>query len=1219
MQANNAVHRLILALLVWPGVLYANPPHLRFNHLATEDGLSHNSVYAIFQDRQGFMWFGTYVGLSKYDGYKFTRYQYDSRNPQSLSHNVVLALCEDAHGDLWIGTAGGGLNRFDRKTEQFVRYQHDPQNPHSLSDDNVVDITTDPSGQLWIATRQGGLNRFEPATNQFVHYQHHPAMPPELSQVIITAFFADHLGVLWVGTMNSGLYRVDPHTEQVTRYDHDPTNPYSISDNYIIKIFEDRQHMVWVGTFNGGLNQLDGATGQFRQFRHDPANPFSLSSNSIDDIVEDTAGRLWIGTANQGMNRFDPATGRFIRYQHDRNDPASLNDDRIRALYRDRSGVLWIGTKTGGINTINWRSEQFLHYANDPDNPQSLSHNEVYALHEDHTGALWIGTRGGGLNRFDPMTGQWTHYRHEPNDPSSLSHDRIRTIYEDRQGILWVGTDSSGLNRFDPTTGQFRVYQQRSYPALSDHITTIYEDRAGHLWIGTNTKGFLRFDRTEEQFVSFSHDPNNTESLSHNSVTTLYEDRAGNFWVGTYEGLNQCDRATGRCLRYRYDPTQDQSLSDNYVICLHEDRAGRFWVGTNRGLNQMNRATGEFTRYEVREGLPNDTILGILEDPQGNLWMSTNKGICRFHPERQTFKHYDQNDNLQGDEFNFGAYGQTRDGRMMFGGMNGFNMFDPAYVTENAYVPPIVLTDFQLFHQPVPIGDTSVLQQAIGETTALRLPYDQRIFSFEFAALNYITPERNQYRYRMEGFKEDWNVVDSKRRIAIYTNLPAGQYQFHVQGSNNDGVWNIAGTSVTITIIPPYWQTWWFRLNSAILIIAMLVSGYTWRVKALQRRKRELEQQVQERTQTLRNEIEERNRAEQALRASEERFRSIVETAPGMLHITDTQGKNLYISPNCEQMTGYSQAELIEEFHWWVHPDDDAHAKEVIKRAYTEGIGQQNFEYKAIKKNGDIWYASSSWEALRDGNGTVTGLVAQTIDITERKHAEEELHRLYQQAQRDAAIKAELLREVNHRVGNNLTAIAGMLSLERHYFHGQAASAAYLNLTQNLTARINGLAKVHELLSASLWSPLPLEELIRQVIHSSLQILPFDTYLKVDVSPSPIRVNADQAHHLALIVNELATNVVKYAVGQRNAAHLTIRISQADSLIQLLFQDDGPGYPEDVLRFERRNVGLDLIHHLICRNLQGRWRIQNDQGAVTILEFPVVTETHYPHKEEETI
>jgi PAS domain S-box-containing protein len=350
--------------------------------------------------------------------------------------------------------------------------------------------------------------------------------------------------------------------------------------------------------------------------------------------------------------------------------------------------------------------------------------------------------------------------------------------------------------------------------------------------------------------------------------------------------------------------------------------------------------------------------------------------------------------------------------------------------------------------------------------------------------------------------------------------------------------------------------------------------------------------------------ITERKRVEEALRESEERFRTIVETAPSLLLITDAEGNNIYVSPNCEEITGYTQEELQGRVVWWVHEDDRPRAKAIYDRTFREGVGCKDLEYKAVKKNGELWYGSSSWEPFRDAEGKLQGVVFQTTDITERKRVEEELQRLYEQAQRDAETKATLLDEVNHRVKNNLLAIIGLLYAERRYAE-RTDQVVYRAITQNLMNRVGGLTTVHSLLTASDWAPLLLSDLAGQIVHSSLQMLPRHKGVSIDVTPSPVQVTADQAHSLALVINELATNTVKHALEERDTAHIAVRITleDEDDTVRFEFRDDGPGYPEDVLQLERYRVGFDLIQNMVRTGLRGELSLHNDGGAVAVIRF----------------
>jgi streptogramin lyase len=458
---------------------------------------------------------------------------------------------------------------------------------------------------------------------------------------------------------------------------------------------------------------------------------------------------------------------------------------------------------------------QFTHYRSDPSNPRSLSHNSVLSIVEDQLGMMWFGTLARGLDRFDHQTGQFIHYQNDPDDPQSLSHNIVRSLYVDSEETLWVGTFGGGLNRFDSQ---------------------------------------------EEKFIRYQHDPDDPSTLSDNTVMAILEDNFRELWIGTLGGLNRFDRGTGEFVRYNHDPNDQNSLSHDNAVSLFEDQAGVLWIGTNGGgLNKFDRQNEQFIHYTEVNGLPSGTVMGITEDDQGYLWLSTSQGLSKFDPHFETFRNYDTYDGLQGNQFNFNSLHKSGSGELFFGGVNGFNSFYPANIQNNAYVPPVVITDFQLANKPVDIGPDSVLQKSILETDKLALSYEDQVISFEFAALNYMSPEKNRYRYTLEGFDEEWTEVGSDRRFVTYTNLDPGEYVFRVIGSNNDGIWNEEGASINITIIPPWWDTAWFRGLALLLLVGLIFGTYRWRVRNVETRSQELEAQVVEKTYELNERVKELN------------------------------------------------------------------------------------------------------------------------------------------------------------------------------------------------------------------------------------------------------------------------------------------------------------------------------------------------------------------------
>ncbi|RKZ74325.1 MAG: hypothetical protein DRR19_30200, partial [Candidatus Parabeggiatoa sp. nov. 1] len=429
----------------------------------------------------------------------------------------------------------------------------------------------------------------------------------------------------------------------------------------------------------------------------------------------------------------------------------------------------------------------------------SLSHDEVWSVYEDRTGILWIGTFGGGLNKFDRRQNQFVHYLHSPQNQDSLSNDKVRVIYEDKTGSLWIGT-REGLNKFDREQEKFVHYRndpQNSDSLSEDSVLSIYEDRRGILWIGTQGGGLNKFDRRQNQFVHYLHSPQNPDSLSHNEVSAIYEDQTGALWISTLGG----------------------------------------------GLNRFDPVTETFIHYHKKDGLANDVVYGILEDNQGHLWLSTNEGLSKLNPKTNTFKNYDSLDGLQSNEFRMASH-KNHHGELYFGGINGFNGFYPARVKDNPYIPPIVMTDFKIFNKPVSIGEGSPLQQHLSVTKEITLSYKQSFFSFEFAALNFLQPVKNEYKYQLEGFENDWNEIGT-RRSAYYTKVPHGTYVFRVKGSNNDGLWNEQGTAIKITILPPPWKTWWAYTLYVITILVLILNYLRVQRQKLREKQQELEREKQ--------------------------------------------------------------------------------------------------------------------------------------------------------------------------------------------------------------------------------------------------------------------------------------------------------------------------------------------------------------------------------------
>jgi ligand-binding sensor domain-containing protein/signal transduction histidine kinase len=833
---------------------------LRFERLLLKEGLSQSVVTTILQDNMGFMWFGTQDGLNKYDGYNFTVYNSDPYNPNSLSDRWVSAIYEDRIGGLWIGTRLGGLNLYDRFSGKFTHYKYDPQNLNSLSSNTVTGITEDLFGKIWVGTARG-LTCIEPNTGIITRYWHDPQSPTSLIDDAVNVVVSDRDGMIWIGT-GMGLDRINPQTAEFTHYQSDPKDPFSISSNIIQTLYVDEGGILWVGTANG-LNWFGRSTNQFISYRYRPSDPTSLSNNNILSIHEDSSGALWVGT-DHGLNRLDRETTTFSRFYSDASDPYSLSSNSIQSVYEDRTGVLWVGTYGGGLNRSYRGKWGIVHIQANPNDPTGLSDDHIFPVYEDNAGNIWIGTYEGGLNRYNRRTGKFTQYHNDIADPSTLSSEHVWSIYQDRAGMLWIGT-SNGLEQFDTKTSQFIHYRNNpsDSSSLSNNVVNvIFEDSQRTFWVGT-AMGLNRFDRESGRSLRYFACTSDPECLSDNQITAIYEDRSGELWIGTFEGgLNLLDRITGKFRHYQNDPRNLQSLSNDSIMSIYQDAQGDLWIGTEGGgLNKYNPDTDTFSHFQELEGLPNDVVYGILEDDRGYLWLSTNKGISRFDPRTVTFLNYDASDGLQSNEFSMFSYFKARSGEMYFGGVNGLTVLYPDQIKENSYVPPIVLTGL------TQAGEKVTGRREIETIQEITFYWPRNFFEFEYAALSYAQPEKNQYAYMLDGFDKDWIMMDT-RRFGRYTNLPGGTYTLRIKGSNNDGVWNEEGIAIKIRVVPPFWETLWFRGLAVLVIFITMVGGFRWRVRSIEAHSRELEYQVNERTQ----ELQRRNQEMDALYRADERM-----------------------------------------------------------------------------------------------------------------------------------------------------------------------------------------------------------------------------------------------------------------------------------------------------------------------------------------------------------
>ncbi|HEY8896802.1 MAG TPA: two-component regulator propeller domain-containing protein, partial [Niastella sp.] len=668
---------------------------------------------------------------------------------------------------------------------------------------------------------------------------------------------------LWVGTI-SGLNKFNPATGNFKRYLPSDKNG-SLKGCVVRAVYRDRKNRIWVGTRAGGLALYDKTTDAFTTYKNDPQNSNSLCLNDVLALTEDLSGNLWIGTENGGISVFDYENNKFTCYANNYN-LSSLSNNSVHCLYRDNEGNIWAGTWSGGANLWPRFGKKFALYQRTIDS-NSLNNNIAQAITGDAAGNIWVGTDGGGLNYFDRKTKTFKHFLHDVKNANSPLSNYVLSVWNDESDIMVLGYHPAGFGLYNKKTGVFRHNMNTEVNGKvfqSFSTLVICKDHEGKYWLGT-WGGLCVYDPKLDTSNSYAYDPASDRSISGNTIICIYEDRKHQLWVGTSNGLNKYDPTTNTFTRYKNDTANKNSLSNNYVYTIHEDKKGYLWLGTNGGgLNCFDPATGRFSVYTEKDGLPNNAVKGILEDEKGNLWLSTNKGLSKFNMATKNFRNYDIADGLQGNEFMPRACYRAADGQLFFGGAKGLNAFYPDSIKDNPFAPRVYITALSVLNKPVAINDdTHLLKNLIDETNKLTLSHRQNVFTLEFAALNYVLSEKNQYAYMLEGFDKTWNYAGNKH-AATYTNLNPGTYKFIVKATNNDGVWNATTTSLTITVLPPFWNTWWFKSLVIFLVITAIVVIFRERTRSFKRRQIFLEKIVQERTESLLKKTEEAESANKA-------------------------------------------------------------------------------------------------------------------------------------------------------------------------------------------------------------------------------------------------------------------------------------------------------------------------------------------------------------------
>jgi len=839
---------------------HGNTSQLELEHISVEHGLPSNTIICQLQDQMGFIWFGTKNGLARYDGYEFKLYQPNDGDDSSISHHHINALYEDKQGFIWIATQGGGLNRFDPRTEQFKSYQHNPSAENSLSHNSVTALSSAFAGQLWVGTVEG-LNLFDPSTEKFHLFQHQDGNPTSISSNNIISLLSHDNGELWVG-LNDGLLN---HLQaKSTEFKHYRIESPGFNDAGITDIKQNREdkNKLFIGTRGFGFFIFSIDSSQWQHFLHDQKVKAGISDNSVNAIHQDNNQRVWVAT-NNGLNLFDINTEKFTANYSKKIGNSSLSDNRIQSILEDRSGIIWFGTWYAGVNLFNPSTISFHSITSRLNDVDGLNDNFINALMSDKKGNLWVGGNK-GLNVQKHKQNSFSYFLHEPTDVNSLSDNAVISMLVDGSSTLWVGTKNGGLNRWNDQTQQFSHYLHNSedlHSLSNNAVQSIYQRNNGELWVSTR-HGLNKWNPIAENFQQFLHDSNDEHSLSDNYLYQLFEDSENRLWIATrYGGLNLWLDQSQSFKSFVHDVNDSSSISSNFISTIREDNDGDLWIGTvGGGLNKASINTSnehltlDFKHYSTQDGIRSDLIASIEIDNSGSLWISTTDGISKFDPLNETFSNFGGVEGTQAEGYFIGSSTQDDFGRIYFGGINGITRFSPKDVERVSSPPQLVLTGVRLFNNPLsvaPQDPNSVLTQSITYASKITLNDKQSVFSLEFSALHFANSLKNKYAYQLLGFDDTWINTDAKRRFASYTNLPAGTYTFIVKASNNEGVWNEEGTSLTLTIMPPWWLTWWAKTIATTLSLLILYSAYRLRIKYLTQQREYLKAKVEERTQNI--------------------------------------------------------------------------------------------------------------------------------------------------------------------------------------------------------------------------------------------------------------------------------------------------------------------------------------------------------------------------------
>jgi len=798
---------------------------MSFEHLTLKDGLSQVTINGMIQDSHGFIWFATQDGLNRYDGVENKVYRPNLESPETtIVGSFINYIFEDSNSDIWAATYTG-LSRYDRDEDRFYNYYHNPDDTNSISNNIVVFVQNDSYNNIWIATLQGIDKLILPNEKQdslkVVHFLNNQ---PEASRFQnISGWAKDKYGNIWMSSRQNGLYKISKEEQKkeipgIEHFTYNPGTENSLPSNNLVALTLDAEGNIW--TYSDQVFTKIVTEGVKTSFINHLVTENIPENRNLSSFYIDEQGNPMCGINSLGLFVYNFKKKKLYNYKNETYNPRSLIDNTIRVIIKDNSGVLWLGTNNG-ISKYNPDKNKFRHFEPQPNNPDWLRESFVFSLCVDKNGEYWVGINGGnGIYIYNPVEKKFRIIRAKSGDKNSLQGNSVFSIFNDSEQNLWIGSNN-GLSKYNFETKSFKTYQnilgdKNSLP--NNFVRCITEDKDKNLWIGT-PQGLTTFNKETGKFQTWQFDDGS-------NIQNLRFDRKGDLWIGTFLGglrkmVIDADSQV-KFIKYQANINDSTSISNDQISGILEDYEGNIWIPTyGGGINKFDPLTNTFSLYTTKDGLPGNNFYGLLEDNNSNIWFSSSAGLTMYDIKSKAFTNYDINDGLQSNEFNGGAHHKDKNGLLYFGGVNGFNVFNPDDIHTNSIAPKITFTDFKIKNKSVLPGKSSPLKKSIQTTDEIVLSYAQRDLSFEFAALHYVSPSQNQYAYMMEGYDEEWIDLGTQNYIS-FKSFPHGEYVLKVKASNCDGVWNEEGISLNVVILPPFWSTWWFRAIIILVIIACI-------------------------------------------------------------------------------------------------------------------------------------------------------------------------------------------------------------------------------------------------------------------------------------------------------------------------------------------------------------------------------------------------------------